>query len=290
MNTKTGVPEQAATEIVMPDWNQVAAHYDNKGKDDLNYLSAVDKRIVHHHSGVFDRVDHLLNREYREEDLLQLLGASEDRLTHLGAAALGISDGKGFDCGCGRGGSSLILARDYGHSMLGITISRTQLDYARIMAENLNLQDKVSFEQLNIYHADLSGLEGQFDFIWACESTEYMPDYITLFTQWHKLLKRGGKALIFAITCRKSQLDKIENELRLIDEIYETKIGSFDAYLQAAISTGFEIDDLTGLEEKIIPYYKLRLKSVHKRGSEEALLKGLENGYFKYSLFLLRKV
>ena len=55
------------------------------------------------------------------------------------------------------------------------------------------------------------------------------------------------------------------------------------------LSGGFVLDDLIGLEEQIIPYYRLRIRSENRRGSEEALLKGLENGYFKYSLMLFRK-
>ena len=56
------------------------------------------------------------------------------------------------------------------------------------------------------------------------------------------------------------------------------------------LNNGFAIDDLIGLEDKIIPYYRLRLQSRNRRGSEQALLKGLENGYFKYTLMLFTKV
>ena len=276
--------------VEMPDWDKVAGHYDKKGEDDLNYLSAVDKRIVHHHSGIFGGDDILFDRDYQEEELLKMLGESEDRLTHLGAKALELKNSRGFDCGCGRGGSSFILSRDYGHTMMGITISDTQLEFARSMALQLNLQESARFEKMNIFSVNLDHLDGQFDFTWACESTEYMPDYNKLFGKWYKLLKKGGKALIFAITYRESQLSFIEKELRMIDDIYETRIGEFNTYLESAVNSGFVIDDLIGLEEKIIPYYRLRLKSENKRGSEDALLKGLENGYFKYSLMLFRKL
>jgi len=277
------------SKIQMPDWQAVADHYDKKGKDDMNYLVAADKRIVHHHSGIFEPGSESLTQSYAEEELLLVLGTAEDRLTHLGAKALDLKPGRGFDCGCGRGGSSFILAKDYGHNMQGITISQTQLEYARTMAGELHLEQKTNFALMNIYQADFDHWQGTFDFVWACESTEYMPDQFLLFQKWNQLLKMGGKVLLFAITTRESQLPYIEKELKLVDDIYETKIGTMHNYLSAAVANNFEIDNFLDLAPQVIPYYRLRLQSAHKRGSEEALLKGLENGYFKYFLLLLHK-
>lgn len=270
--------------ISMPDWEAVGRHYDQKGRNDLNYLVATDKRIVHHHSGIFSDPAKYLNREYSEEELLAVLGESENRLTALGAEALNLRGKRGLDCGCGRGGSTFILARDYDHRMLGITISDTQLSFARQMAGELSLEARVSFEKKNIYY---DTIDGTFDFIWACESTEYMPDYDSLFKKWRSMLEPGGRVLLFAISYRNSRLEMVKTQLKEINRIYETRIGAFSSYLKAAMDNGFEVDDLIGLESMIIPYYRLRLRSKNRRGSEEALLKGLENGHFKYSMMLL---
>jgi cyclopropane-fatty-acyl-phospholipid synthase len=51
-----------------------------------------------------------------------------------------------LDIGCGWGGMALTLARDYGAEVLGITLSREQLEVARSRAHEAGLDGRVRFE------------------------------------------------------------------------------------------------------------------------------------------------
>ena len=55
-----------------------------------------------------------------------------------------------LDIGCGWGGMALTLARDYGATVTGITLSTEQLAEAQARAEAEGLADRVSFQLLDL--------------------------------------------------------------------------------------------------------------------------------------------
>jgi cyclopropane-fatty-acyl-phospholipid synthase len=59
-----------------------------------------------------------------------------------------------LDIGCGWGGMALTLARDYGATVTGITLSTEQLGEAKARAETEGLADRVSFQLLDYRAAD----------------------------------------------------------------------------------------------------------------------------------------
>jgi len=272
--------------IEMPNWDEVAKHYDGKGEDDLNYLVALDKRIVHHHSGIIDK-DTLKNRNLNTKNIYKLLGISETKLTLFGGENLNLPPSKGLDCGCGRGGSTFILAKIFGHHMHGINITNSQLMIAKQSAKKLGLEDTTSFEKINIY--DMENKKNCYDFIWACESTEYLPNLNSLFDIWHKLLYNKGKIILFALTYKESMKKSICEELKKINEIYVTSISSLENYFFYLRKNGFNLKKMIPLEKKVIPYWELRNKLPNKRGTEEHIIKGLKSGALQYSMMLLQK-
>ncbi|MEL6139900.1 MAG: methyltransferase domain-containing protein, partial [Cyanobacteria bacterium J06628_6] len=76
-----------------------------------------------------------------------------------------------LDVGCGIGGSSRILARDYGFAVTGITISPQQVKRAQTLTPpQVNAQFQVD-DALNLSFPDAS-----FDVVWSIEAGPHMPD------------------------------------------------------------------------------------------------------------------
>ncbi len=268
-------------------YSRVGAHYDGKGKDDLNYLSSSDGLIVHHHTGTFP-LDAAPVVPASEDELLRVLGASEDRLVHFGARMLGLQKGEhGLDCGCGRGGSSFLFCRDYGVSTDGITVSQSQYAFATDAATRLGLDAAARFYLENLY--DGGRPTSAYEFIWACESTEYMHDKAELFRQWNRILKPGGRALAIFISYARSRHDEVADDLQALYRIYAGYPDAMDSYFHAAQQAGFSIDDVVGLEHETLPYWRLRLGSKNARGSEQILIRCLESGALHFSAVLFRK-
>lgn len=92
-----------------------------------------------------------------------------------------------LDVGCGIGGSSRILARDYGFSTTGITISPQQVRRAReLTPEGLDAKFQVD-DALNLSFPDNS-----FDVVWSIEAGPHMPDKVKYGSEMLRVLKPGG--------------------------------------------------------------------------------------------------
>ncbi|MBS1085565.1 SAM-dependent methyltransferase [Gluconobacter sphaericus] len=101
-----------------------------------------------------------------------------------------------LDIGCGWGGMALTLAKDYGAKVLGITLSREQLEVARKRAKDEGLEDQVRFALI-----DYRNLHQQFDRIVSVGMFEHVgpPQFEAFFKQLKACLKPDGVALIHSI-------------------------------------------------------------------------------------------
>jgi MPBQ/MSBQ methyltransferase len=92
-----------------------------------------------------------------------------------------------LDVGCGIGGSSRILASDYGFSVTGITISPQQVKRATELTPK-GLDAK--------FHVDdamaLSYPDASFDVVWSIEAGPHMPDKAIFAQELMRVLKPGG--------------------------------------------------------------------------------------------------
>ncbi|ABA20702.1 Cyclopropane-fatty-acyl-phospholipid synthase [Trichormus variabilis ATCC 29413] len=92
-----------------------------------------------------------------------------------------------LDVGCGIGGSSRILARDYGFAVTGITISPQQVQRAQeLTPQELNAQFLVDDAMA------LSSPDGSFDVVWSIEAGPHMPDKAIFAKELMRVLKPGG--------------------------------------------------------------------------------------------------
>ncbi|MGF1589015.1 MAG: methyltransferase domain-containing protein [Pleurocapsa sp.] len=92
-----------------------------------------------------------------------------------------------LDVGCGIGGSSRILAKDYNFQVTGITISPQQVKRAQeLTSEGVNAKFQVDDAM------DLSFPDASFDVVWSVEAGPHMPDKAVFAKELLRVLKPGG--------------------------------------------------------------------------------------------------
>ncbi|MGB3203232.1 MAG: methyltransferase domain-containing protein [Nodosilinea sp.] len=96
-----------------------------------------------------------------------------------------------IDVGCGIGGSSRILARDYGFTVTGVTISPNQVRRAQqLTPEGLSAQFQVDDAMA------LSFPDASFDVVWSVEAGPHMPDKAVFARELLRVLKPGGVLVV----------------------------------------------------------------------------------------------
>jgi ubiquinone/menaquinone biosynthesis C-methylase UbiE len=101
---------------------------------------------------------------------------------------------KVLDAGCGVGGSSIFLAKNYSCSTIGISLSNKQVENCKKNSENHNVKALCSFEKQNYLHTNFA--DNSFDVIWAIESVCYAYDKLDFLNEAYRLLKPGGKIIV----------------------------------------------------------------------------------------------
>lgn len=96
-----------------------------------------------------------------------------------------------LDVGCGIGGSSRILAKDYGFAVTGITISPQQVQRAQeLTANGLDVKFQVDDAMA------LSFSDASFDVVWSIEAGPHMPDKAVFAKELMRVLKPGGVLVV----------------------------------------------------------------------------------------------
>lgn len=97
---------------------------------------------------------------------------------------------KVLDAGCGIGGSSIYLAKNYGAKVVGITLSEVQLKAANEKALKLGLQNQVKFAIQDFTKTNFN--DKSFSKIFGLESICYSNKKIDFLKEAYRLLKKGG--------------------------------------------------------------------------------------------------
>lgn len=160
------------------------------------------KNVAHHYDLSNDMYRSFLDQDlqyscaYFPRPDLDLDAAQLAKKRHL-AAKLQLQPGQRvLDIGCGWGGLAIFLAQMQDVEVLGITLSREQLDVARRRAAQAGLADRVKFELV-----DFRDVKGQFDRIVSVGMFEHVgvPNYPGFFTRIRELLSSSGIAVLHSI-------------------------------------------------------------------------------------------
>jgi tocopherol O-methyltransferase len=241
----------------------------------------------HLHHGYWIRGD-----ETKEQAQLQLI-------EHLAALA-NIKPGSHIlDIGCGFGGSSLFLAKNFNARVTGITISSVQVEMAKRAAAEQHLD-----ANFLLMDAEAMTFDHQFDVLWSVESISHYQDREKFFASAANFLKLGGA---FAITdwFKKENLTPAETR-RIIQPIEKGMFGELqimDDYERYFRSNGLYILHREVLNKNCAKTWDLSLEIVSdpalwafaaKHGSQfltylkafQAARAGFASGNFVCGLFV----
>ncbi|MEA3301930.1 MAG: cyclopropane-fatty-acyl-phospholipid synthase family protein [Pseudomonadota bacterium] len=215
-----------------------------------------------------------------------LARAQQDKLDHI-CRKLRLKPGDKFlDIGCGWGGLVCHAARHYGVKAHGVTLSRTQHDFAQEKIRMLGLEESVTVEL-----RDYETLSGTYDKISSVGMFEHvgidnMPKY---FGKIRSLLRDRGILMNHGIsrTAKKSKraVRKIRPERKLLLKYIfpGSELDNVGHTVDLLQMSGFEVHDVEGLRE----HYGLTCKAWHDAllsNRDEAIsIVGLE----KYRMWII---
>ena len=201
-----------------------------------------------------------------EDNLAQHLGYWDDsththaesliKMNRVMADRIGIENGdRIFDAGCGYGGTSLWLAKEYEARVLGVTISADQVERANYYAKQKGLKELVNFEQKDFLNTDFA--DASFDVFWAQESVCHVGDRQGFLTEAYRLLKPGGWLIIedcYLFDRPYSAAEKQMLESWFTDVLIPT-LPTNNEFIHWAETVGFQDIELEDISSFVKPSY-----------------------------------
>jgi tocopherol O-methyltransferase len=276
--------DQSADPLRHNDKRKIVEHYD--------FVSPYYRSLwgEHLHHGYWIRGD-----ESKEAAQLQLT-------KHLAELANIRTGSTVLDIGCGFGGSSIYLAREYNARATGITISPVQVEMARNAATAAQLD--VRFLLMD---AEALDFDQQFDLLWSVESISHYHDHRCFFAKAARFLKPGG---VFALTdwFKKAGLSAAQ-ERKFIEPIERgmfVDLETMDDYESHLIAGGLQIVNRQDLTRQCAKSWDLALNMIRDKpfwalaarmGKDfvtnlkafQAMRAAYASGNFVYGLFTARK-
>ena len=143
-----------------------------------------------------------------------------------------------LDVGCGIGGSSRILAKDYGFDVTGVTISPAQVARAtQLTPPGLSAKFQVDDAMA------LSFPDNSFDVVWSLEAGPHMPDKAVFAKELLRVLKPGGLLVVGDWNQRddrKKPLNAWEKTVmrQLLDQWAHPEFASIEGFAELLEGTG----------------------------------------------------
>ncbi|MEM9770672.1 MAG: methyltransferase domain-containing protein, partial [Cyanobacteria bacterium P01_D01_bin.73] len=144
-----------------------------------------------------------------------------------------------LDVGCGIGGSSRILAKEYDFDVTGVTISPEQVKRAtELTPDGLTAQFKVD-DAMALSYPDAS-----FDVVWSIEAGPHMPDKAVFAQELLRVLKPGGILVVADWNQRDDRqvpLSGWEKPVmkQLLDQWSHPAFSSIEGFAELLEETGF---------------------------------------------------
>ncbi|KAI8476071.1 MAG: gamma-tocopherol methyltransferase [Monoraphidium minutum] len=170
------------------------------------------------------------------------------------------------DVGCGIGGSSRHIARKYGCTAQGITLSPVQAARANAISEKAGLGDKCSFQVADALQQPFA--DGSFDLVWSLESGEHMPDKKKFVGELARVCAPGGRVIIVTWCHRVLKPGEAAlkpEELSLLDRINEAyylpawcSIADYQRLFEAEGLTDIKTTDWSG---EVAPFWAEVIRS-----------------------------
>src|SRR5712691_5274814 len=99
-----------------------------------------------------------------------------------------------LDVGCGIGGPSRFLAKQFGCRVAGLDLTAEFVEVATMLARRTGLDDKVSYRQGDAL--DLPFADASFDLVWSQNAAMNIADRDRLYAEMRRVLKPAGRLAI----------------------------------------------------------------------------------------------
>ena len=232
-------------------------NYPLKSKKDIQYHYDVGGQKGEKLYDIFlDKNHRQYSCAYWRSDDETLEQAQQNKLDHI-IKKLDIKPGqKVLDVGCGWGGLSFEIAKQKNCEVLGVSLSKNQVEYCKSKVKDLGLHNKLKFEL-----EDYRKIKGKFDRIVSVGMFEHVGKkfYTKYFNTIKNLLKENGKFLLHTI----ASVDKPGPGNEFIGKYIFPGgvVPTFSEVIKPIENTGLIISDT----ESLIRHYDKTLSSWLKR-------------------------
>lgn len=158
-----------------------------------------------------------------------------------------------LDAGCGVGGSSIFLAKNYNCKTVGITLSDKQVASATENAGRMGVGDNCTFQRQSYLETNFP--DNTFDVVWGVESVCYSFDKLDFLKEAFRVLKPGGKVVVadfFSVP-----LEENTSEMELMDKWCKTwaikRYAEIEEFYTKMEKAGFANRGQKDATENVIP-------------------------------------
>ena len=276
---------------IASDYQNDVADYWNAERNPVNLRLGQVSGLYHHHYGIGEvdwSVLETSDDARREEAVIAELHRLENAqarllLSHLGDIR---PEHRLLDAGSGRGGTGFMAHAAFGCRVDGVSISRSQVDFANDQAAKAGVSDRVRFHFRNML--DTGFESGVFRAIWNNESTMYVV-LDDLFAEHSRLLEHGGRYVTIT-GCYNDVYGLPSRAVSTINAHYVCDIHPRSGYFRAMASNRLVPVSVIDLTPQTIPYWELRQKSSVATGIESTFLEAYRDGGFQYLLIAADRV
>jgi len=175
-------------------------------------------------------------------------------------------DQRVLDVGCGMGGSSIHLARNYGVQVTGVTLSGLQRRWAQVSSTIRGAGRKTEFLRADAEAVDFPS--GAFDVVWSVECTEHLFDKPRFFRRAARWLKPGGRMSICAWLAGDS-LGTDEARQKVFDVCEGflcPSLGTRDEYVQWMTDAGLKVRHVHDWTDQVAETWEICRRRVRRTG------------------------
>ena len=146
-----------------------------------------------------------------------------------------------LDAGCGPGETAVYLATTFGVDVTGITVSDYEIEQGNRRAAAAGVADRARFRYGDFMA--LSYPDNSFDAVLALESLQNAPDLRQVLSEFHRVLRPGGR-----VTFSDFSLESPVHDKRVATFMRTLKLGvlpTLPEWLELVRDAGFEVEEHT---------------------------------------------